>query len=283
MMTNAQLATASLDDIVFDGRNRHYGAYELRALYQRHMTRALIIATAMLALLLVFPLLGQLLAKDVATVVPPIIVDSNPTIIDMPDEIKVLPPPPAASQPVAPPPQPPTVRDVVPVVTTDDKVTPEDKVPDQSELVDAKPGVVTSIGDPGADPNTNLEDLRTGSGGLGGDGTGDAVAEKPYLSVEQMPELPGGGGTAAIVAAIQRAAKYPALALRNQVEGRIFVSFVVNSLGDVSDIKVIKGLGSGLDEETIRAVKALPRFIPGKQNGRAVSVAYTVPISFKIQ
>ena len=47
MMTNAQLATASLDDIVFDGRNRHYGAYELRALYQRHMTRALIIATAL--------------------------------------------------------------------------------------------------------------------------------------------------------------------------------------------------------------------------------------------
>ena len=63
MMTNAQLATASLDDIVFDGRNRHYGAYQLRALYQRHMTRALIIATAMFALLLVFPLGGPLL-KD---------------------------------------------------------------------------------------------------------------------------------------------------------------------------------------------------------------------------
>ena len=69
----------------------------------------------------------------------------------------------------------------------------------------------------------------------------------------------------------------------NQVEGRIFVSFTVNSQGDVSDVKVVKGLGSGLDEETIRAVKTLPKFIPGKQNGRAVSVSFTVPITFKIQ
>ena len=57
----------------------------------------------------------------------------------------------------------------------------------------------------------------------------------------------------------------------------------MNSVGDVSDVKVVKGLGYGLDEETMRAVKTLPRFIPGKQNGRAVNVAYTVPISFKIQ
>ncbi|GAB3576072.1 energy transducer TonB [Hymenobacter daeguensis] len=283
MMTNAQLATASLDDIVFDGRNRHYGAYQLRALYQRHMTRALIIATAMLALLLVFPLLGQLLAKDVVTVVPPIVVDANPSIIDMPDEPEVLPPPPAATRPAAPPPQPPTMQDVVPVVTTDDKVKPDDnKVPNQDELIDAKPGLVTAAGDPGADPNANLEELKPGTG-PGGNDIGETVTEKPYLYVEQMPQLPGGGGMGAIVAAIQKSVKYPGEALRNQIEGKVFVSFVVNSVGEVSDVKVLKPLGYGLDEETMRAVKSLPKFIPGKQNGRAVSVAFTVPISFKIQ
>ena len=109
------------------------------------------------------------------------------------------------------------------------------------------------------------------------------LGDKVYAFVEQMPQLPGGGGNGAIVAAIQRATKYPPLALRNQVEGRIFVSFTVNAQGDVSDVKVVKGLGSGLDEETIRAVKTLPKFIPGKQNGRAVSVSFTVPITFKIQ
>lgn len=282
MMTNAQLATASLDDIVFDGRNRHYGAYELRALYQRHMTRALIIATAVCALLLTFPVLAHLLKKE-AVVAPPVIVEAKPMVID--ETITpptIITPPPAASRPAVQPPQPPTMRDVVPIVTTDNKVTQEDKVPDRDELIDKNPGLVTAAGEPGADLNSDLRDLNTGNKG-GETGIGETVTEKPYFSVEQMPQLPGGGGTAAIVAAIQKSVKYPSLALRNGVEGRIFVSFVVNSQGDVSDVKVVKGLGSGLDEETIRAVNALPKFIPGKQNGRAVSVAFTVPISFKIQ
>ena len=98
-----------------------------------------------------------------------------------------------------------------------------------------------------------------------------------------MPELPGGGGAAAIVAAIQKAVNYPAQAVRNNVEGRLFATFIVNEQGDITDIKIVKGLGSGLDEETIRAIKTLPRFIPGRQNGRAVSVSYTVPLNFKIR
>ena len=279
-MTNAQLATASLDDIVFDGRNRHYGAYQLRASYQRHMTRALIIATTIFALLMAFPLLSHLWKPEVV-VVPPIIVAANPTIVDMPDQLKVLPPP-ADSRPPVQPPQPPTMRDIVPVVTTDDKVTPTDKVPEQSELTDKKPGLVTAVGQPGTDLDSDLRDLNTGTGG-GNTDIGATVGDKPYLYVEQMPELPGGGGQKAIVAAIQKAARYPASALGNQIEGKIYISFVVNSVGDISDVKVVKGLGYGLDEETMRAVKTLPRFIPGKQNGRAVNVAYTVPISFKIQ
>jgi protein TonB len=98
-----------------------------------------------------------------------------------------------------------------------------------------------------------------------------------------MPELPGGGGQTAIVAAIQRAVKYPAPALRAGVEGRVFASFTVNAKGDIVDLKIVKGLGSGIDEETLRAIKTLPRFIPGKQNGREVSVSFTVPITYKIQ
>ena len=147
------------------------------------------------------------------------------------------------------------------------------EVPDHTELLEKAPGLVSQVGDPGADPDAALIDLKPNAGGKGGnEDIGETVSDKPYLYVEQMPQLPGGGGTAAIVAAIQKAARYPAPALGNQIEGRIFVSFVVNSLGEVSDVKVIKGLGYGLDEETIRAVKSLPRFIPGKQNGRAVSV-----------
>jgi protein TonB len=162
------------------------------------------------------------------------------------------------------------------VVKKDEEVKKQE-VPDQEELKEKTVATVTVQG------NTNAPDLSELASGEGDKVVEAVVENKVYTYVEQMPELPGGGGNTAIVAAIQKATKYPPLALRNQVEGRIFVSFTVNAQGDVSDVKVVKGLGSGLDEETIRAVKTLPKFIPGKQNGRSVSVSFTVPITFKIQ
>ena len=280
MMTNSQLATASLDDIVFDGRNRRYGAYQLRALYQRHVVRALGIATAIFALLMVFPLLAQWLKEEVI-VARPTVVESNPIIVEQPMQPEIITPPAAAKPPVQPP-QPSTVRDLVPVVAADDKAPDEPEVPNQADLIDKTPGRVTQAGDPGADLNPNLDDLRHGPG-TAPEATGETVSEKPYIYVEQMPQLPGGGGTAAIVAAIQRAVRYPGEALRNGVEGKVFVSFTVNFKGDVVDVQIVKGLGFGLDEETMRAIKTLPKFIPGKQNGREVSVSFTVPVTYKIQ
>ena len=100
MMTNAQLATASLDDIVFDGRNRSYGAYELRALYQRHVARALVIAAAVCALLLGFPLVAQLLRGRLPAAPSRIIVDS--VLLAPPIDPAVIVPP-LAVPPVAPP------------------------------------------------------------------------------------------------------------------------------------------------------------------------------------
>ena len=278
MMNNAQLATASLDDIVFDGRNRGYGAYVLRALYQRHITRALMIATAMCALLLLFPLVSQWLKETMPPVAPPI-VTANPTIIDMPiTQLEKPVVPPAAAQRPTMPPQPPTVRNMVPVVAKEDQVTEKDVVPTQNELLEKQSGLTTTEGDPNAGP-TNLENLPIKDSPP----ITDVVESHPYTYVEQMPELPSGGGQLAIVTAIQKAVKYPGLALHNGVEGKVFVSFTVNPKGDVIDVKIVKGLGSGLDEETMRAIKTLPKFIPGKQNGREVSVSFTVPVTYRIQ
>jgi len=279
MMTNAQLATASLNDIVFDGRNQRYGAYELRALYQRHVTRALGIATTIFALLLVFPLAAQLLKDD--AVVVPTIVEAKPTIYDLPEQPTIVTPSPprTAVQPPTAPPQPPTIKNVVPVVVDDNTPTNPDDVPNHSDLLDKQSGTRTIVGEPGAEPNIP-DDLPSGPENPV---TADVNGGKPYTYVEQMPQLPGGGGTAAIVAAIQKAVRYPSKALQNQIEGRIYVSFTVDPTGEVTDVKIVKGLGYGLDEETMRAINTLPRFIPGKQNGREVSVSFTVPVSYKIQ
>lgn len=276
MMTNAQLATASLDDIVFDGRNRHYGAYQLRASYQRHMTRALIIATVLFALLMVFPLLAQLLKGDsVISKTGPVL--AQPEIFDLPPPVvPPVAPPPAAQR--TPPPSTPTIKNLVPVVAKDDRVTKPDEVPNQKDLEDKQSGVRNIVGDPNA-AATVPDDLPPGPESL----ATDELVSHVYISVEHMPELPTGGGTMGIVAAIQKSVRYPSRALSNGVEGKIFVSFTVDQKGDVTDVKIVKGLGYGLDEETMRAIKNLPRFIPGKQNGREVSVSFTVPVTYKIQ
>ncbi len=279
MMTNSQLATASLDDIVFDGRNRSYGAYVLRALYQRHVARALAIAIAMCALLLAIPLVARML-KDKLPVDVVTKTVANPIIVNFEEQKIIAPPPVAKSQPAEQPPQPPTTKDIVPVVVKEKDAPAESEVPERDALLTTKSGLQTAEGDSGASPDATPPDL----GPLkGGEPTSGLVKEKPYVSVEQMPQLPGGGGTAAIVAAIQRTVKYPRQALSNGVEGKVFVSFTVDSKGEVIDVALVKGLGSGLDEETMRAIKALPRFIPGRQNGRDVSVSFTVPVTYRIQ
>ena len=275
MMDNAQIAKASMNDIVFEGRNKAYGAYVLRRLYQRHVTRALIIAVAIFSLLVFFPLIAQYLKdkmpkEEKKNLQENVLMDAPPL-----DDTKPPPPPPPPEAPPPPPPKLTTIKFTPPVVKKDEEVKKEE-VPDQEELKDKTVATVTVQG------NTNAPDLTELAG------TGDKVVEevvenKVYTYVEQMPELPSGGGQPAIVAAILKATRYPAMALRNQVEGRIFASFTVNQQGDVVDVKVVKGLGSGLDEEAIRAIKTLPKFRPGKQNGRAVSVSFTVPITYKIQ
>lgn len=110
----------------------------------------------------------------------------------------------------------------------------------------------------------------------------ELLENKVYTYAEQMPELPGGGGTQAIIVAIQKLVRYPIAAQRAGVEGKVYLSFVVLPDGLVSDPRVIKGLGSGLDEAALVAVQQLPRFVPGKQNGQPVAVSYTVPITFRL-
>ena len=109
-----------------------------------------------------------------------------------------------------------------------------------------------------------------------------AVSNKVYTYVEQMPQMPGGVGNKAIIEAIQSHVVYPPQALRQALQGQVFVSFVVGEDGVVRDAKIVKGLGGGGDETVLAAVAQLPRFTPGQQAGRPVAVSYTVPINLAI-
>ena len=104
---------------------------------------------------------------------------------------------------------------------------------------------------------------------------------KVYETVEQMPEFPG--GMEALINFLQENVKYPENAVKNNIEGRVFVQFIVDKTGQVCDAKVVRSVNEELDAEAIRVVNSMPNFIPGRQDGKAVSVFFTLPINFKLQ
>ena len=107
------------------------------------------------------------------------------------------------------------------------------------------------------------------------------VSNKVYDVAEQMPQFPG--GPQALFEYISRNIKYPVVAEENCIQGRVIVTFVVERDGSITDVKVAKSVDPSLDKEAQRVVRSMPNWIPGKQNGSAVRVKYTVPVTFSLQ
>lgn len=108
----------------------------------------------------------------------------------------------------------------------------------------------------------------------------DFDPSKPLLAAEVMPEYPG--GTRGIARYFQRNNRYPTSARRNQVEGVVYVQFIVEKNGDLSNFKVVKGVGYGCDEEAVRLLDRMPKWIPGQHRSTTVAVYQTLPVTFKL-
>lgn len=102
-----------------------------------------------------------------------------------------------------------------------------------------------------------------------------------FTVVESMPEFPG--GPAKMMEYIAQNIKYPAMARESGIQGRVFVNFVVEPNGSVSNVKILRGIGGGCDEEAIRVVEAMPKWTPGRQRGKAVRVSFNLPVRFTLQ
>ncbi|TGD78305.1 energy transducer TonB [Hymenobacter wooponensis] len=265
----------SFDDIVFEGRNKAYGAYVLRRIYGRHLYTAVLLATALTALLIAFPILIQRIwpSKTVAADIielPQPVIQLQDIVIPKPE----VTPPPAAQQQrviVRPP------AEVVPTVVPDALAKPTEDKP-QTTTDQEGPAVVgpVAIDGPGLGEKVGI--------GSGKDtfATPTAPAEmKPFIHVEEMPDFVG--GQAALAKYLQRHLRYPASALRSSISGRVFVAFTVNSDGTIKDVEILKGLGYGTDEEATRVIGSMPAWKPGRQNNRAVPVRYTLPITFRYE
>ena len=105
--------------------------------------------------------------------------------------------------------------------------------------------------------------------------------DKVFEKVEDMPEFPG--GEQAMMDFVSKNVQYPKEAMEKGISGRVMVGFIVEKDGSIGDVKVVKGIGGGCDEEAVRVVKAMPKWKPGKEKGKPVRVSYMMPIFFKLQ
>jgi len=160
-----------------------------------------------------------------------------------------------------PPPPPPAVVEVLNIVDNNVKIDDELKIDDSEAndqtVIDVAPVLM----------DTKKEE--------------EAEEAQVFFIVEEMPEFPG--GEIALRKFIANAIKYPVIAQENGIQGKVYVTFVVDKDGGISDAKIARGVDPSIDKEALRVVSTLPKWKPGKQRGKPVRVSYTVPISFVLQ
>src|SRR5690606_29104921 len=267
---------ASLDEIVFANRNKSYGAYALRKGYRAAVTKATIIGTSIFLVAMFTPkLLDRLSPKE----------QKEEVMIDV--NLMDLPPPPIDDNEPPPPPPPPveqpkveTVKFLPPEVKKDEEVPQQSPPPTVETLEVAIAASETQEGDP------NATELIIAPEAISAPGKGEVIEAAPveeqiFTAVEQNPEFPG--GPAEMYKYLSKNIRYPGAASRANIQGRVFLQFVVNTDGSITDVEVVKGVGFGCDEEAVRVVKSMPKWKPGRQSGRAVRVKYTLPVNFQLE
>jgi protein TonB len=184
------------------------------------------------------------------------------TLAEPPPIDKTTPPPPPV---IPPPPVQQTIKFTPPVVVKDEDV--KEPPPTQEEVKDVQISTETHEGEktPDLPPENPVVEEDT----------------KVFTIVEEMPSFPGGEGK--MLEYIAKNIKYPPPARENGIQGRVYVTFVVDKDGKIKDAKVLRGVGGGCDEEALRVVKTMPEWKPGRQNGRNVQVQYNLPVNFVLK
>lgn len=252
------------EDIVFEGRNKEYGAYLLRRIYSKHVLRAVLIMLLLMVAIIAYPYIAAFIREhsEKVEVETPKLTTVN---LDQPPPITPNQPPPPKLD--VPPPVK-TIKYVAPKVTKEEVV--EEEMPTQEELKQVEVSTVTQEGTETVVFDEPVEQVVA-------EGNDD---DKIFTVVEQQPEYPG--GMEAMSKFISKNLRYPSTARRMGVDGKVFVQFVVDKEGKISDVQVIKGVSADCDKEAVRVVQMMPAWKPGKQNGKAVKARFVLPIRFKL-
>lgn len=285
MAKEVDLSSREWCDLVFEGKNKDFGAYVIRTDSTKRHNKAML-WTIIGALVLGGLVFGAMKAnqyfeeqrlKDQA--------EQEEVLIDMSADEEPEPEQERLEQPkpeVLPEEVLKSVKVTELAIVEDDKVKKEDEIKTQDELKETETAFGQKDNDKGTEDRNVTRTLKE-----------EVVVEKKveapketkkeeiFRSVEQMPQFPG--GEAALMKYLSSHIQYPALAAENNIQGRVVVQFVVDKTGKVGEVKVVRSVDKDLDKEAVRVCKSLPKFTPGRQNGQAVSVWYTLPVSFKLQ
>src|SRR5215831_20541908 len=270
-----KILSADILDIIFEGRNKEYGAYELRKTYNRRIIMSLIIMASLCILIF----LGSVLANNLggndkknAVVVKDI------ELQDVKQEEKKEEPPP----PPPKPPEPPKVemaKFTPPKIVKDEEVKPEEKPPEVEKLEDTKIGTANQEGvkDEGiVAPPVSDE----GKGVVEAPKKDETDWDKTFTKVEIESEYPG--GAAAWQRYLGKSLRYPQEAIDAEIQGTVVVQFIVDKEGNVSDVEAISGPNE-LRDEAVRVIKKSGKWTPAVQNGRQVKSYKKQPIVFKLE
>ena len=276
-MAKIDLIENSWVDLVFEGKNQSYGAYQLRKSTGSRNVKAMLImlaiGIAIAAFVAIKGVVENAMKQDVAIeadVELAKLAEKKEAKVEKKEEPKI--------EKVEVEKVKSSVKFVPPVIKKDSEVKPEEELKSQEELNKTN----TAIGafDVKGNDEAAGEVLKAK----------EVIAQpeppkeeetKVFDVVEQMPSFPG--GPSALMQFLSSNIKYPVVAEENGVQGRVVCTFVVEKDGSITDVRVIKSVDPSLDKEAMRVVKSMPRWIPGKQNGSAVRVKYTVPVTFRLQ
>ncbi len=267
-------------DILFEGRNKEYGAYELRKNYDKRVRNSTIL-TILVSALFIGGFAATRMLNNGNTKEKPKAADVKLENIKLPDPNQPPPPPPPPPAP-EPPKVKPQVQFTPPKVVKDEQVKPDEQPPDLDKIKNQAISTVTKAGDVnGVDPGLVAD---KGSGVV----SAPPTENKVFTWVEQMPRFPGSTSDEEsqnkILKYLHDHIQYPAMARDNGIQGTVYVQFIVGPDGAIRDVKTVSThLGGGLEDEAIKVVSGMPKWIPGKQNGRPVTVQFSIPVKFVLQ
>lgn len=285
MAKNVDLTSKAWCDVVFAARNKDFGAYQLRLDSKpRHLKAFIITLISVVAIMIIalsYLKVSQIIAEkqikdQAAQELVAVDLSAEEDTEEDTEEVEAkleMPEEQALPEEILN-----TVKVTELLIAPDEEVKAEDEIKSQDELKE----IQTAFGQTDFDKGTDDRNVvREHKEEIIVEKKVEVEPEKVFTAVEQMPQFPG--GDAELMKFLSKNIKYPTMAMENNIQGRVIVQFVVTKTGAIGEVKVVRSVDRDLDREAVRVCKSLPKFTPGKMNGQAVNVWYTLPVSFKLQ